>query len=189
MYRGKFNILIAKYPQTEKYTRVAYDDRARWAEHVSPLAFSVGLRTTSRVEVHTKGISTLVAANGYHLFETCGFCSDDVVPALMNGHPGFTKEPSCGKDGSKKAEVCSQHVQRGMINLVSKKWGHRGFKRGGPMETTAASRRSALSTAREEWRCPACGMRIARNSTKTCCRMCGLVPFRKVFVWLGVRYD
>ncbi|CAB1112337.1 unnamed protein product [Ectocarpus sp. CCAP 1310/34] len=47
---GKFNILIAKYPQTEKYTRVAYDDRARWADHVSPLALSVGSRTTSRVE-------------------------------------------------------------------------------------------------------------------------------------------
>ncbi|CAB1097936.1 unnamed protein product [Ectocarpus sp. CCAP 1310/34] len=50
-FERKFNALIAKYPQTEKYMRAVYDDRTRWAEYVSPLVFSVGSWTTPRVEV------------------------------------------------------------------------------------------------------------------------------------------
>ncbi|CAB1116228.1 unnamed protein product [Ectocarpus sp. CCAP 1310/34] len=49
-FERKFNALIEKYPKAEKYMRVVYDDRARWAEYVSPLMFSVGSWTTSRVE-------------------------------------------------------------------------------------------------------------------------------------------
>ena len=47
-FEARFNALIDKYPQSEQYMRVIYDDRA--AEYVSPLAFSVGSWTTSRVE-------------------------------------------------------------------------------------------------------------------------------------------
>ncbi|CBN76707.1 expressed unknown protein [Ectocarpus siliculosus] len=49
-FERKFNALIEKYPKAEKYMQVVYDDRARWAEYVSPLVFSVGSWTTSRVE-------------------------------------------------------------------------------------------------------------------------------------------
>ena len=47
---AKFDALIKKYPKAENYLTAIYEDRVRWAEYVSPLAFSVGLWTTSRVE-------------------------------------------------------------------------------------------------------------------------------------------
>ena len=47
---AKFNALIDKYPKAERYMRVIYEDRKRWAEYVSPLAFSACSWTTSRVE-------------------------------------------------------------------------------------------------------------------------------------------
>lgn len=46
-----FNDLIAKYPKVEVYMGgPIYNDRASWAEYCSPLTFSVGSWTTSRVE-------------------------------------------------------------------------------------------------------------------------------------------
>lgn len=39
-FEAKFNALIDKYPKAERYMRVIYDDRKRWAEYVSPLGFS-----------------------------------------------------------------------------------------------------------------------------------------------------
>lgn len=48
-FETRFNALVDKYPESEKYMRVIYEDRERWAEYVSPLAFSVGSWTT-RVE-------------------------------------------------------------------------------------------------------------------------------------------
>lgn len=45
-----FKELCERYPEAEPYLRVIYGDRHRWAEYVSPLAFSVGPWTASRVE-------------------------------------------------------------------------------------------------------------------------------------------
>ena len=46
----KFKILTEKYPKADQYMGVIYEDRKRWAEYVSPLAFCVGSWATSRVE-------------------------------------------------------------------------------------------------------------------------------------------
>ena len=46
----KFKTLTEKYPKADQYMGVIYEDRKRWAEYVSPPAFSVGSWTTSRVE-------------------------------------------------------------------------------------------------------------------------------------------
>ena len=49
-FEEKFKALTEKYPKADQYMGVIYEDRKRWAEYVSPLAFSVGSWTTSRVE-------------------------------------------------------------------------------------------------------------------------------------------
>ena len=49
-FEAKFDALSKKYPKAENHLKVIYEDRVRWAEYVSPLAFSVGSWTTSRVE-------------------------------------------------------------------------------------------------------------------------------------------
>eukprot|EP00904_Undaria_pinnatifida_P011765 jgi/Undpi1/7719/HiC_scaffold_23.g10192.m1 len=49
-FEEKFKTLTDKYPKADQYMGVIYEDRKRWAEYVSPLAFSVGSWTTSRVE-------------------------------------------------------------------------------------------------------------------------------------------
>ncbi|CBN77521.1 EsV-1-7 [Ectocarpus siliculosus] len=36
-------------------------------------------------------------------------------------HPGCTKRPSFGQDGSKKQEFCAQHAHQGMVDIVSKR--------------------------------------------------------------------
>ena len=49
-FEEKFKTLTEKYSKADQYMGVIYEDRKRWAEYVSPLAFSVGSWTTSRVE-------------------------------------------------------------------------------------------------------------------------------------------
>ena len=49
-FEEKFKTITEKYPKADQYMGVIYEDRKRWAEYVSPLAFSVGSWTTSRVE-------------------------------------------------------------------------------------------------------------------------------------------
>lgn len=48
-FEEKFNALCERYPKAEHYMGAIYEDRHRWAEYVSPLTFSVGPWTTSRV--------------------------------------------------------------------------------------------------------------------------------------------
>ena len=42
------------------------------------------------------------------------------------GHQGCTKQPSYGVEGTKKAELCSQHAAEGMVNVKRGRWGHKG---------------------------------------------------------------
>ena len=49
-FEEKFKTLTDKYPKADQYMGVIYEDRKRWAEYVSPLAFSVDSWTTSRVD-------------------------------------------------------------------------------------------------------------------------------------------
>ncbi|CAB1104701.1 unnamed protein product [Ectocarpus sp. CCAP 1310/34] len=53
-FERKFNALIEKYPKAEKYMRVVHDDRARWAEYVSPLVFSVGQNALIRDKCNSR---------------------------------------------------------------------------------------------------------------------------------------
>ena len=48
-FEEKFKTITDKYPKADQYVGVFYENRERWAEYVSPLAFSVGSWTTSRV--------------------------------------------------------------------------------------------------------------------------------------------
>ena len=50
-FEVKFDAFVKNYPKAENYLKVIYDDRVRWAEYVSLLAFSLGSWTASRVEV------------------------------------------------------------------------------------------------------------------------------------------
>lgn len=52
-FEKRFDDIIKKYPQAEAYLMVIYGDRHGWAEYISPLLFSVGAWTTSRVECET----------------------------------------------------------------------------------------------------------------------------------------
>ena len=49
-FEAKLDALVKKYSKAENYLKVIYDDRVRWAEYVSLLAFSVGSWTTLRVK-------------------------------------------------------------------------------------------------------------------------------------------
>ena len=42
------------------------------------------------------------------------------------GHPGCNKQPTYGVEGTKTAELCSQHAREGMVNVISKRCGRQG---------------------------------------------------------------
>lgn len=54
-------------------------------------------------------------------------CAEHALVRMVNvkskrcGHPGFSKGPSYGKEGTKKAEFCKQHAKDGMVSVNHKK--------------------------------------------------------------------
>ena len=45
-------------------------------------------------------------------------------------HDGCTKWASFGMEGTKKAELCSDHASEGMVDVSSKRCGHPGCTKG-----------------------------------------------------------
>ena len=46
-----------------------------------------------------------------------------VVRSKRYGHPGCSKAPSHGVEGTKQAELCAQHAREGMVDVEGNKCG------------------------------------------------------------------
>ncbi|CAB1121443.1 unnamed protein product [Ectocarpus sp. CCAP 1310/34] len=88
------------------------------------------------------------------------------------------KRPSYGEAHGKKAEFCSQHMQPGMVNVVSKRCGHPGMRNGAwsqfvvggaTIQAARNPRRMGKTAARREF----CSQHAKPGMTNIMTKRCG----------------
>ncbi|CAM9721608.1 unnamed protein product [Ectocarpus fasciculatus] len=64
---------------------------------------------------------------------------------------GCTKQPSFGKEGSKKRQFCAQHAKQGMVSLVSRRCGHPGCMKQSSFGKGGSQKREFCSLHAKAW--------------------------------------